>query len=568
MKIKSVGSLSFLVLIFCCLETLFASGGIEDEFQYGHDSKSMGLGNSFCGVSGGITSLYENYAGITSITRSIAQFSYSKFSHDTFFGTAGFGMPTLDFGVLGAAVSFFGDRGLTGYSSTYEDTGDFNWFRIKFLGGYAISFKKTPIPLSVGLGGGMDFFSIAGNRSVMFNADAGFLWRYWKKEKFPKNYLQNGLSFKNIFVFSGHKFVSQIDTLPLEICLGTHYVRDLSKIISVGVFNDLSLLFYNIQLTSEGFGDEYTLAIDTSAGLELNFLRALSLRGGYRMRNGLTAGIGFIVKRFSFDYALVFSHNGYNHNGTMRYAFGKDLESLRIKKEEELEKILNLQVEEAMKEERLKQEEEVNRLKLITATELSNMQFKANQDLLKIQAENRLKITQLAQSNLNQYNLLQNRFQIAQTESSNRVAQLNKAIETSRIEQERILKQLSNSFTLAENQIKEEFNKKEKLYIDALAAFSAGNLESAKALFTEIQKIDPKNTEVPRYLKMIENSKKSVSQYSKESLDLYKEGMKFFLAKDYEKAIKMWEKLLAEDPSNTMAIKAIEKAKRRVNTTK
>jgi tetratricopeptide (TPR) repeat protein len=103
----------------------------------------------------------------------------------------------------------------------------------------------------------------------------------------------------------------------------------------------------------------------------------------------------------------------------------------------------------------------------------------------------------------------------------------------------------------------------ETMYNSALAAFNTGNADEALVQFKKILELDPNNLEVLNFVKKIEDSKRPVENYSAEEVELYREGMKHFLKKDYGKAVEVWESLLKRYPYNNLAIQGIEKAKKR-----
>lgn len=115
---------------------------------------------------------------------------------------------------------------------------------------------------------------------------------------------------------------------------------------------------------------------------------------------------------------------------------------------------------------------------------------------------------------------------------------------------------------IAENQARQK--NLEGMYNSALTAFNTGNGEDALVQFKKILELDPGNQEVLAFIKKIEDAKRPVENYSAEEVELYREGMKHFLKKDYAKAIEVWEGLLKRYPYNNLAIQGVEKAKKRL----
>ena len=103
------------------------------------------------------------------------------------------------------------------------------------------------------------------------------------------------------------------------------------------------------------------------------------------------------------------------------------------------------------------------------------------------------------------------------------------------------------------------------LYGEALALYSAGELERALPLLREVRRIDPANTAASELLAKTEQQLRPLGPEERARVrELYLRGMSFFTADQFEKAIAEWTKILALDPTNTSIYQNIEDARARL----
>ncbi|MDH4101745.1 MAG: tetratricopeptide repeat protein, partial [Nitrospirota bacterium] len=97
----------------------------------------------------------------------------------------------------------------------------------------------------------------------------------------------------------------------------------------------------------------------------------------------------------------------------------------------------------------------------------------------------------------------------------------------------------------------------------ALDDYNRHDLESAVAGFKRVLNIDPTHETAKKYLSKIDQSKvaKSVASRVKK---LYDEGIQFYIAGEYAKAIKNWEQVLELDPRHEKASANIKKTKKKM----
>ncbi|MBI4397060.1 MAG: PorV/PorQ family protein [Elusimicrobia bacterium] len=96
-------------------------------------------------------------------------------------------------------------------------------------------------------------------------------------------------------------------------------------------------------------------------------------------------------------------------------------------------------------------------------------------------------------------------------------------------------------------------------------ALAEGRLESAKEEYQNVLRISPSDAAAKEKIQKITNQVQS--KQKEESVQLYKEGLDFFLADDYAKASELWKKAIALDPSNVRARRSLERITQKTNMT-
>ena len=112
--------------------------------------------------------------------------------------------------------------------------------------------------------------------------------------------------------------------------------------------------------------------------------------------------------------------------------------------------------------------------------------------------------------------------------------------------------------------MKPPWRRKSRRYADGLQAFSEGRFVDAEQAFREVQQLDPNYLKVNEYLNRSIAEQREVTSYPPEIMNLYYEGLNFFVNKQYQQAIDVWKRILDTDPYNKLALKNIDEAERRL----
>lgn len=274
-----------ILLIFFCL---VYAGGVgttgANYLKIGLGAKATALAENFTALADDTSAAYWNPAGLTAAQGT--QIDYMQINW-----IAGISSKTMS-GVYPLSETDY----LGGYlfmletptdketvydvdnANSYRETGD------KFSSGINVLdvaySKLISAKLSVGLGLKVIDETLAGEKSVGYAADLGFIY----KELFPS--LSLGASLQNITISKLH----DDEELPMTIALGASYQKMLLQ-RKLNLVSDLK--FPNDNELRYGIGAEYWLA------------DVLAARVGYNNFHKLTFGVGLQISSLSADYAYM-----------------------------------------------------------------------------------------------------------------------------------------------------------------------------------------------------------------------------------------------------------------------
>jgi len=284
-------------LLNICL--FFAVGGLLlsssahavalDPTRLGMGARMIALGRTAAADPGNINSLFVNPANAAYLTEFGATSMFASLAEDINYTMLGAAKP-LPQGTLG--VAYLGASSPGFLQTTYEagrviGTGnafDYSSSVINFAWGKELR-EKLALGVALKLFN-KGFSGVAGGTGSGYDLDLGLLWR-------PRPQLAAGLAVKNI--------------LPDNINWGTNTKEDLPSAFKAGLnFQARDNLLIAADLDVGG-GDPFTL----HGGVEWLPKPWLAVRGGIDQlaasatasNTNLTAGLGFLFKGFSFDYA-------------------------------------------------------------------------------------------------------------------------------------------------------------------------------------------------------------------------------------------------------------------------
>lgn len=253
-------------------------------------AKVAGMAEAFSSISGEVSSLHYNPAGLSSLKRQEISFMYQRGLSEDNFATLIYGRK-FSFATLGASLLYYDTGKIELYDLTGKAISKVGQRDIIFTVGAAREISKFPIGLNLKIISSQIF----GESATAFAVDLGGQY----KDIF--NLFDVGLSLQNL----GTKltYLSKGESLPLTIRFGTSYEKNFTN---------------NILLCSVDFpyyvNEKEILSL---FGVEYTYKKLLSFRGGYRLNltdssredEPINFGIGISWKNYSLDYAIGITKN-------------------------------------------------------------------------------------------------------------------------------------------------------------------------------------------------------------------------------------------------------------------
>ncbi len=122
------------------------------------------------------------------------------------------------------------------------------------------------------------------------------------------------------------------------------------------------------------------------------------------------------------------------------------------------------------------------------------------------------------------------------------------------------LEALSREYMTAANRLRVV-----ELYDASVKAFAEGRYADVTRQLGELLRIDPQHAEARILLRRAQRRQTPLTDAEKEQVrSLYVEGMKYFTAGDYLRAVERWQTILEIDPDNESVLRNIEEARNRL----
>lgn len=277
-----------LVGFFLCMSfTVDVSAKVETGMRTlntGVSARAAAMGDAFVAVSNDLGAVYYNPAGLINIPSNKVSFMYlGGFVDETYLNTA--------------ANLNMGNKGTIAGNIFIYDGGDFDWndngtqTTIKAQQDMVASLSYG-FPVTPNFSMGINFKTIQSTlveeyKATAFAIDLGLLHALIGEN----STYQFGLCVQNIG--TELKYVEEADALPLNIRAGASYLKRMSKDYNMTA---------SIEALKPSDGE-----IKEHIGFEFVIKEMFAIRAGYKLGydlNALTAGIGIVVKNYSFDYGL------------------------------------------------------------------------------------------------------------------------------------------------------------------------------------------------------------------------------------------------------------------------
>ncbi|MEW6516418.1 MAG: PorV/PorQ family protein [candidate division FCPU426 bacterium] len=247
-----------------------------------------------------------------------------------------------------------------------------------------------------------------------------------------------------------------------------------------------------------------------SGGLEYGVWDLLALRGGLNA-DGWTAGGGVQYAGLALDYALASEALGLTHRVTLSYRFGPRLSEQKAERERRREAELDKEAQRRAQEAVAKASEAMEQIMRNT-----ERRHRREKQALIVQGEQQL------------------------AAERRRQAEQRKAA------------------------VADEYFKALH-YFQGIEDYLTKNFKQALVEFETVEKYDPNYLQVQLYLARTRQQLGGQTRFMNDkSLQLYYQGIDFYVANDFVKAILVWNKILETEPNNLLVIRNIDEARTRI----
>lgn len=558
------------------------------------------MGGAFVSVADDASAVFWNPAGLLQLDQGKGLLQHATlFEGD--FQFAGVAYPTLDLGTFGVGFMRIGTGDIPGRDRLGQPTGTFSFAQSELVFAYG---KKLFPYLGVGASVKAVAQELGDANDVGFGADVGLLLPRWRG-------LGLGLTWQD--AIGARLTLNQSrEVMPWNLKGGLSYERFVAA--------DRVGLLFSADLDQVQGGQARV-----RVGGEVAIRRQLFLRAGLD-KDEITFGAGVGWRSFAFDYAYqsVLDLEA-SHRFSLSIAFGSsraerlathnkaaEEKALRVYQESQKEKVQNLferaqtfdkagavdsalffyQQVLAYDAENARARERMAALKEQVKSQAEQAVQARSQELIvtdhlrlaeQYQGEGNLALAQaelqqvLAQSPQNPEALRR------QKEIAGQIGRQKMAFDSTAevfftrkdysgaIGEWRKALVLNPGDTLFERKIKraEERLSAAQLLQEGLAKYTAGEYSAALAIFGNVLRVDPQNPVAREYQKLSQQKMAKVTtledlKKDPQAWQWYLAGLESFQKGDYEKAIELWNQVLAVYPNNQNALRNIEQAKKRL----
>ena len=300
----------FIFLTICfSVSTCFARGvGTTGAnfLKIGVGARPLGMGGAFVAVADDANAIWWNPAGVAGMKRREITLMHSEVGEDIRYQFLAYSQRVKRLrGGLGGSISYLSVSDIQGYSPGGTKT--------RKLGAYDLAFSLCyGSSIFPSLSGGINFKFIgeklADESASTFAFDIGGLWSP------PVSGLKLGFNLQNLGM--GLKFIEERSPLPLNCKLGCAY--------EVEFFGTQSILALDVNIPVD-------YGCFVNGGFECKIYNLIALRGGYTSRDdmssGLRLGIGIGGKNLIIDYSwLPRGDFADSHRMSATLRFGREYE--------------------------------------------------------------------------------------------------------------------------------------------------------------------------------------------------------------------------------------------------
>lgn len=498
--------------LLICLSMGFPAGslagipdaGTNNPFELGAGARALALSGAFVAVADDVSALFWNPGGLARIEQIEISAMHIELFFDTPYDFIGAAYPLLDWGTFALGAVRVGTEGIVmrNEQAGLIGRGEGSLDRHEFLVGFG---RKFPLGFKVGMTVKLDQQRLLGDFASGVGLDIGLLY-HLPGEQFAQLSGISAIDWNNlIFGFTLQNVVgSQLRINEAVDVLPLNYKAGMAyQYEHRDTFNQRFLLTGSWEKSTWRAG---RLAM----GLEYSILDFAALRGGISSM-AWTVGAGIQYAGVGLDYALSGEALGLSHRFSLAYRFGTSIsEQRRIRAEQRQAKI----------------------------DRESEQRAQAAVEKTRITMEKKLKAA-------------------ARRYRGEKKQMLAKRKRLIRAERNRQVKK-------AQAAVADEYFKALH-YFQGIKDYLAKSYRAALVEFETVAKYDPDYLELKLYLIRTRQRLRGMTHImAPDNLKLYYKGIDLYIENNFAEAIKVWEKILAGEPNNSLALRNIEEAQGRI----
>jgi len=531
-------SVEAIILIFLTISfpmsTCFAKGvgtNGANFLKIGVGARPLGMGGAFVAVANDANAIWWNPAGVAGMKRREITLMHSELGEDIRYQFLAYSQRVKRLrGGLGGSISYLSVSDIQGYSPGGTKT--------KKLGAYdlavSLCYGSSIFP---SLSGGINFKFIgeklADEKASTFAFDIGGLWSP------PVSGLKLGFNLQNLGM--GLKFIEERSSLPLNCKLGCAY--------EVEFFGAQSILALDFNIPVDyGFF--------VNGGFECKIYNLIALRCGYKSRDdmssGLRLGIGIGEKNLLIDYSWLPRgdfEDSHRMSATLR--FGREYEESVI--ESDIRKHFEQGKKYFYNGETLKAYKEFKDVLLVSPGHKGARDFMS-------QIEVSVEEAKVAKDIAEFFALGERYYQKGDLISARSVFEDIIALKPDHQGAKDYINRIERGFSEVVNSI----------FVKGVSHYEQANYSQALAEMEKVLALNPNHEEAKRYVALIKSKqsdlekikltlkKKQEEEIRNRRISNYlKKGMDYYEGRQWMKAIRSFEEVLALVPDHKVALEQI-----------
>ncbi|MCK5218756.1 PorV/PorQ family protein [bacterium] len=478
--------------------------GTNNPFELGAGSRALALSGAFVAVADDVSSLFWNPGGLARIEQIEISAMHIELFFDTPYDFLGVAYPLLDWGTFALGAVRVSTEGiiLRNEKAGIIDSGEGSLDRREFLIGFG---REFPLGFQAGITVKIDQQRLLDESASGVGLDIGVLY-HLPGEQFAQWSGIKAIDWKNL-TFG----------LTLQNVIGSRLrINESADVLPLNYKAGIAYQYehrdaFNQRFLVTGSWEKSTWRAGRPAmGLEYSIMDFAALRGGISSK-AWTAGAGMQYAGARLDYALSGEALGLSHRFSLAYRFGTSVSEQR-------------RIRATRRQAEIDRESEQRAQAAVEKTRLT-LEKKLKAEARRYRREKKA--------------MLAKRKQLIKAE------QLRQAKKTKAALADEYFKALH--------------------YFQGIKDYLAKSYRAALVEFKTVAKYDPDYLELKLYLiRTRQRLQGEIHIMAPDDLKLYYKGIDLYIENNFAEAIKVWEKILVNEPTNSLALRNIEEAQGRI----